>query len=568
MTKKNVMPVVVLTSICVVVALLLAVVNMFTAPVIKANAERAELESLKEVMPDATGFETVTAEGLPESVDKIQKETSGQGFVVLLKKNTNYSHGTPISITVGIGSDGKITGIKLTGYSESKDIGADYPGKFTGLDASSASGVDTVSGVTISSTAFKSLVADAFAAAALVGGSAPDSSLADVNSLLPEGESAAEVSDAPLAGGALRVWKSTASNNYVVLVNTKTQYVNPDTSTLVAVDASTGKITGIKILEWKHGTNVGYTDAFVNAFTGKDGAGVDGIDTVTDATGTSENVKSAAKDAISTVTLQTYAAAYREAKALLGADFVTLVHYDAASDVKCAWQSDGGALAIVVNTKTQYVNPDTSTVVAVGLDSKVIGIKILEWNHGEGIGYTDEFVNAFTGKDSAGVDGIDAITGATGTGDNVKSAVKAAITWAQTKIDEHYTALAGKLIKDSVLESVSAEGAADGVKRIWRDTNGGGYVVLVNTKTQYVDPDTSTLVAVGNDGKVIDIEILEWKHGEGIGFTDEFVGAFAGKDDAAVDGVDVITGATGTSANIKSAVKTAIAAVSILKGGN
>ena len=41
MTKKNIMPVAVLTVICIVVAILLAVVNYFAAPEIAKNAERS-----------------------------------------------------------------------------------------------------------------------------------------------------------------------------------------------------------------------------------------------------------------------------------------------------------------------------------------------------------------------------------------------------------------------------------------------------------------------------------------------------------------------------------------------
>ncbi len=568
MTKKNIMPVVVLTAICVVVALLLAVVNMFTAPVIKANAERAELESLKAVMPEAEDFEELSTEGLPETVSKIYAETTGKGHVVLLKVNTSYSHGTPISVTVGIGADGKITGTKLTGYSESKDIGSDYPDKFIGLGSSEAQKVDTVTEVTVSSTAFKGLVQDAFAAVAALGG-ASDPLLADVNALLPDGESA-ELLDSPvLVGGALKVYKSTSSEKYVVLVNTKTLYVNPDTSTLFAIDAQTMKITGIKILEWNHGTGIGYTESFVNAFTGKGSAEIDGIDKITDATGTCDNVKGAAKDALKTVELREYTKEYAAAKELLGVEYPILAYHGSGDDgISCVWRDENANYAVTVSTKTQYVNPNTVSVIAVGNDDKVIGIKVVLWNHGTGIDYTDDFVNAFAGKDSSTVDSVPSITDATGNCDNIKQATKTALEWVKTERPAVIELLAEALIPYCSLDELSCEGAPEGVMRLWRDANGGGYVAFVKTKTEYVNPDTMTLVAVGNDGKVIGIQICFWKHGTGVAYTDEFVSSFNGKDYDGVDGVDTVTEATGTCSNVKGAVKTAIEAINAVKGGS
>ncbi len=71
-------------------------------------------------------------------------------------------------ISVGIGTDGVIKGIVITAYTESKDIGADYPQKFVGKD-SSLEGIDTVAGVTYSSRAFIDAIKDAFNGLTAVG---------------------------------------------------------------------------------------------------------------------------------------------------------------------------------------------------------------------------------------------------------------------------------------------------------------------------------------------------------------------------------------------------------------
>ncbi len=159
--KENIKSVVVLTAICLVVAALLAVTNFYTAPIIEEHKANAANESLTIVMPDAAGFEEIPlAEGTPATVKNLYKETSGLGYVAILGTTSQYSSGE-MGITVGFTSDGKISGISLTSYMESKDFGSDYPETYIGQD-SALGGVDTVAGVTYSSVAFRDAISDAF----------------------------------------------------------------------------------------------------------------------------------------------------------------------------------------------------------------------------------------------------------------------------------------------------------------------------------------------------------------------------------------------------------------------
>ncbi|MGN0629030.1 MAG: FMN-binding protein [Oscillospiraceae bacterium] len=159
--KENIKSVVVLTVICLVVASLLAVTNFYTAPIIEEHKANAANESLTIVMPEAAGFEEIVLpEGSPATVKNLYKETSGLGYVAILGTTSQYSSGE-MGITVGFTTDGKISGISLTSYMESKDFGADYPETYIGQD-SALGGVDTVAGVTYSSTAFKNAISDAF----------------------------------------------------------------------------------------------------------------------------------------------------------------------------------------------------------------------------------------------------------------------------------------------------------------------------------------------------------------------------------------------------------------------
>ena len=142
--------------------LFLSLLNLITGPFIEKNNSKAELEPLFEVMADASGFEKLELANLPSTVTEVYKETSGKGYVIKCSTNKGFT-GKDITFRVAISQDGKVTGIALDDYPETKDFGADYPSTYIGSD-STLSTVEIVAGVTYSSTAFKNAVADAFTA--------------------------------------------------------------------------------------------------------------------------------------------------------------------------------------------------------------------------------------------------------------------------------------------------------------------------------------------------------------------------------------------------------------------
>ncbi len=142
--------------------LFLSLLNLITGPFIEKNNSKAELEPLFEVMADADGFEKLELAGLPSTVTEVYKETSGKGYVIRCSTNKGFT-GKDITFRVAISADGKVTGIALDDYPETKDFGSDYPSTYIGSD-STLSTVEIVAGVTYSSTAFKNAVADAFTA--------------------------------------------------------------------------------------------------------------------------------------------------------------------------------------------------------------------------------------------------------------------------------------------------------------------------------------------------------------------------------------------------------------------
>ena len=108
---KNIKPTLVLSCICMAVALILSAINMITGPIIEAQRAAAANGALIEVMPDGTGFEEIdiSALGLPEVITNAYKETSGKGYVFRVT-STGYKSG--MVIMVGIDAEGKITGTK------------------------------------------------------------------------------------------------------------------------------------------------------------------------------------------------------------------------------------------------------------------------------------------------------------------------------------------------------------------------------------------------------------------------------------------------------------------------
>ena len=165
--------VVVLVVICIVTSAALAIVNSFTAPVSKANAEARETSARQELISDAASFEPVT-DGLPENVVSAYEgkaaDGSAAGYVFTV---AGKGFGGTIQVMVAISPEGTILRCKTLDVSgETKTLGGQtaserYTGRYTGQDAS-LSGVSAISGATITSTAYRSCVETAFEAYELV----------------------------------------------------------------------------------------------------------------------------------------------------------------------------------------------------------------------------------------------------------------------------------------------------------------------------------------------------------------------------------------------------------------
>ncbi len=170
--KKSVISTLVLVCICAVMAVLLALTNAITAPIIEKNAATAANEALLEVMPDGEGFEKMEfdAEALPKTVTEVYKEKNG-GYVFRLK-TTGYS--SDFIIMCGVKADGTVSGAVCLSSTETLGHEKTFGANFTGKDTAGVDAVDTISGATKTTSAYKNAVKDALNAAIILGGGSVD----------------------------------------------------------------------------------------------------------------------------------------------------------------------------------------------------------------------------------------------------------------------------------------------------------------------------------------------------------------------------------------------------------
>ena len=185
--KKSVKSTLVLVVICAVTAILLALTNAFTAPIIKANQDKAANEALLQVMPNGQGFEKLdlTSYTLPATVTDAYKEQGG-GYVFQLK-TTGY--GSDFIIMCGGNPDGTISGTVCLSSTETLGHEKTFGANFTGKDAAGVEAVDTISGATKTTQAYKNAMKDALNAAIILGGGSVD--LRDPQQILNDNLSAA-----------------------------------------------------------------------------------------------------------------------------------------------------------------------------------------------------------------------------------------------------------------------------------------------------------------------------------------------------------------------------------------
>ena len=174
---KNLKPTIVLSCICMAVALILSAINMVTGPIIEAQRNAAASGALLEVMPNGEGFEEITdlsSLGLSETVTNVYKETSGKGYVFRMT-STGYKSG--MVIMIGIDSEGKITGSKCL---ETQDTFGKEPQLDNTYNGQSIADFapNMITGATMTSVGYRDAVNNALQSFVLVSGGKLDPAIA------------------------------------------------------------------------------------------------------------------------------------------------------------------------------------------------------------------------------------------------------------------------------------------------------------------------------------------------------------------------------------------------------
>ena len=118
-SKAVVKPAIVLLVIAGVAAGLLGVVSEVTAAPIAAQNEKTLNESMTAVMPEASSFEQLDVE-LTGTITAVYQADNG-GYVITTAPG---GFGGAVNTMIGVGADGVITGVRVTGHSETPGLGA------------------------------------------------------------------------------------------------------------------------------------------------------------------------------------------------------------------------------------------------------------------------------------------------------------------------------------------------------------------------------------------------------------------------------------------------------------
>lgn len=218
---KHLKSVISLTAICGAVAILLAMTNFITAPVIEKNAQEAASKAMLVVLPSGEDFQAVdlSAYELPATVTEAYTEKNG-GVVVKL---TTSGYGSGMVVMVGIDANGTVTGATCLASNETLSYEKTYGEKAIGLTADTVeSDLEVISGATKTTGAYKGVVVDALNTAIILGGGSVDvrseeQILADnLSAALPAGEGGFEkLFVAEKLDGASAVYKATNGAGYV-----------------------------------------------------------------------------------------------------------------------------------------------------------------------------------------------------------------------------------------------------------------------------------------------------------------------------------------------------------------
>lgn len=343
--------------------------------------------------------------------------------------------------------------------------------------------------------------------------------------VMPEGTGfeVVDISKYTLPSTVKEVNKETAGKGYVIKL--VTAGYGSDMVIMCGVGTD-GVVTGAVCLSSNE--TLGKEKTYGQSFIGKDGAGVDAVDTIASATKTTEAYKNAVKDAINAVTI-------------LG----------------------GGSVDIRTEEEILADNLNTALPVGEGKFTKVFITEVIDesitaiYKAENGKGYVVVLGEKFVGVDEAGSLSSNEV-------DNtiVTSAVNVIKSTTFKEINtSKYPNLEGYL--------VSAKKTASGNYVV--ETKGAGYGIKGGNEYHPASNEYIIVrVAMTASGKILDCVTVSQAETQGLGdacANEKFYGQFVGKDQSNYTEIDAIGGATLTTDGYKQAIMRAFEAVSVMKKG-
>lgn len=377
--KQHIKSVLALTIISSVMALLLALTNAITAPIIKENENSAVGGALKEVLPEGENFVSVDLSKyeLPETVEEAYSEDNG-GYVFKLK---TAGYGADLILMCGINGEGVVKGVQYISGNETLGVETTYGEKFSDVTADNVEDVETVAGATKTTTAMKNAVKDALNSATILGGGSVD--IRDEATILNDNLSNA----LPDAEGKFAE---------------------------IFITEKKGNVSGV----YKAENNAGYVFILGEVFVATDNNGA--VINAVDDTAKAEVEAVAAAIINSTMT---------------EIDISGIA--DMPTHVQKAYKTTGGNYVFELRAAGYGINGDKYTrsgeyiqiKVSITADGQIIACKTTAQKESEGIGDAcakPEFYNQFSGKTESDYGEIDAIGGATITTNGYKTAISSA----------------------------------------------------------------------------------------------------------------------------------------------
>ena len=236
---------------------------------------------------------------------------------------------------------------------------------------------------------------------------------------------------------------------------------------------------------------------------------------------------------------------------------------------------------VVTLAKQGYASIITITV-GIDTDKKITTAIITGEQETHGKSGIDEYVAAFSGKDSSGIYDVETVSGATKTSGYIADAVYdafVALGYAAaqdaepeempdaetTTTDAEIIAIAKEMMDGDYSKIELPEDLPNTVRAIFK-RSGGGYAIHIATRTEWRSLETEGVVTVSDIGTITGVKMLNWIVGydstlldKAPECTDEFINSFIGKNTYSLSRVELITHATNTSNNFTNALESAMA---------